>query len=59
MMRRRLTAGQRVILIIGLGITLLTIGRFVERAAAPEGGWFGYAPNTEMTFSPSAGLVLG
>jgi hypothetical protein len=53
---RRLTTGQRVIAIIGFAVVLLTIGRFVEREAAPNGGWFGYAPQTELEFYPPTGL---
>ena len=55
-MIRGLNRGQRVVLVVGLGVFLATVGRYVEAQSIPGGGWFGYAPETSIAFSPRSGL---
>ena len=44
----RLGLAQRIVLIIGLALALLTLGTYVASIGNPTGnfGWFGYAPPT-------------
>lgn len=44
----RLGLAQRIVLVIGLALALLTLGIYVVSIGNPTGnfGWFGYAPLT-------------
>jgi heme/copper-type cytochrome/quinol oxidase subunit 1 len=47
--------GQRVIIIISLGLALGAAGSFIVNLGE-DGGWFAYAPLTEATYPPGIGL---
>jgi len=55
-----LSRAQRIVLSVGLAAALGAIGRSVEvwgRGPA-AGGWFGYAPNTTVVFTPRGPFLL-
>jgi hypothetical protein len=51
----RLAFAQRVSLTIGVEAVLVVVGLAITAPdRPPSGGWFGYAPNTSVTFSPAS-----
>jgi heme/copper-type cytochrome/quinol oxidase subunit 1 len=52
----RLGLGQRVILVIGLGVALALVGEYITSAGGAVTGWTGYAP---LSVSSSPFLVPG
>jgi hypothetical protein len=53
---RRLNLGQRIVLVIAWGAALHAVAAYVIDDR--RGGWFGYAPNTQIVFDPG-GLSSG
>jgi heme/copper-type cytochrome/quinol oxidase subunit 1 len=47
--RRRLNLVQRVLLVVALGAALLAVDTAI---AGNHSGWFGYAPNSGVSFDP-------
>src|SRR4051794_11389853 len=54
----RCNVAQRVALTIGVVSGIVLIAAALAPPAIPTGGWFGYAPNTSITF-PSRPLLFG
>ena len=48
--------GQRIVVVIGLGVALGTLGEWVTNANNGAFGWVGYAPLSRATFVPDSGL---
>lgn len=46
-----LAVRQRVVLVIALGVLLWTLGGWVT-TRPPSGGWYGYAPRSQVTYGP-------
>jgi hypothetical protein len=48
---RDLNLGQRLVLVVALGVVLRLIGTYiVTKGNGPSDGWFGYAPGTDVIF---------
>lgn len=46
---------QRTVIVVAAGLSLAVIATAVNRLLAhSDGGWFAYAPNTGVAFSPSS-----
>jgi hypothetical protein len=50
---RRMNRGQRVALLVALGSIALALDAALGPSMADE-GWFGYAPNTSIVYSPES-----
>lgn len=46
---------QRTVIVVASGLALAVVAMTANRLLADgDGGWFAYAPNTALTFSPSS-----
>jgi hypothetical protein len=49
------TLGQRIVVVIALGLALATIAQTINHVCFSDaGGWFGYAPGTDVKFFPQS-----
>ncbi len=53
---RGLSYGQRVVLVVALGVGLGSLGSYLVTLGSPSSGWVAYAPLTEHTGVPGIGL---
>jgi len=51
---RSLSLAQRVVLVVALGLALLAVDDYMTPWSS---GWFGYAPNTSITYVPEDGRL--
>lgn len=57
----RLPFRQRVVLVVAIGAALFVLGRWITFRGRRVSGWFGYAPNTKVSYYPGGmrpGLAL-
>jgi len=52
----RLNAGQRVVIVIAIGIALAALGLFLTKLGSPRSGWHAYPPLTRGFWRPGTGL---
>ena len=58
-MRRTLDRGQRIVIVVGLGVALYFFGGWITtRGTGAQFGWVAYAPLSSATSSPGAGPDL-
>ncbi len=50
--RSRLSRAQRVVVSVAIGLVLVGGHEALTDELRGRGGWFGYAPNTSITFAP-------
>jgi hypothetical protein len=51
----KLTMPQRAAMVVGLGLALWIVGRFITYEAAPQFGWIAYAPLSHAVNAPDFG----
>ncbi|MGO8886932.1 MAG: hypothetical protein ACLPUO_19305 [Streptosporangiaceae bacterium] len=53
----RLGKGQRVIIVVALGLVLWTVGSYLVSLGGPRSGWYAYSPATSALYAPGTGLA--